>query len=52
MGNDQRQFIQLLNDIRHRKSLAGSDNVQKGLTLVIFLKVLLQLLNDLGLFTS
>ena len=49
MSNNQRRFIQLLDDIRHRESLSGTSDAQKGLALVAFFETIDQLLNGLGL---
>lgn len=38
MSNDQRRFIQLLDDICHRKGFSGAGDAQKCLALVAFLK--------------
>lgn len=52
MRNDQRWFIQLLYDIRHRKCLTGSGNSKQRLTLVSFFETTNQLLNRLRLISD
>lgn len=49
MRDDQRRFIQLLDDICHREGFTGAGNAEKCLALVAFLKTFYQLLNGLGL---
>lgn len=38
MRDDKRQFLQLLNDIRHREGRTRTDNVVERLALIAFLK--------------
>lgn len=52
MCNDKRWFIQLLNDICHRKCLTRTSDTKKGLTLVAFFKTLYKLVNGLWLITG
>ena len=52
MRNDQRWFIQLLYDIRHRKCLTESGNSKQRLTLVSFFETTNQLLNRLRLISD
>ena len=47
--NDQRWFIQLLDDIGHRKGLTGAGDAKECLALVAFFKAPDQLLDGLGL---
>ena len=47
--NNQRRFIQLLDDIRHRKSFSGTGDTQKSLALVAFLEPFDQVSDGLGL---
>ena len=49
MGDDQRRLIQLLDDVRHRKSLARTGDAKKGLKLVSFLETFDQLFDRLWL---
>ena len=49
MGDDQRRFIQLLDDIRHRESFTRTGDAKEGLTLVTFLKAFNQVSDSLGL---
>ena len=49
MGDDQRRFIQLLDDICHRESLARTGDAKEGLTLVAFLEAFDQVSDGLGL---
>ena len=49
MSNNQRRFIQLLDDIRHRKGFSGAGDAQKGLALVAFFKTFDQVGDRLGL---
>ena len=52
VGDNQCWFIQLLDDVCHRKSLSRTGDTQKCLTLVPFLETFDQLLNGLRLVTS
>ena len=49
MSNDQRRFIQLLDDIRHRKGFSGAGDAQKCLALVTFLEAFDKVGDRLGL---
>ena len=49
VGDDQSRFIQLLDDIRHRKNLAQSSDDQKGLALFAFLEAFEQVSTGLRL---
>ena len=49
MSNDQRRFIQLLDDICHREGFSGAGDAQKGLTLVAFLEAFDKVGDRLGL---
>ncbi len=49
VGDDQRRFIQLLDDICHRESLARTGDAKEGLTLVAFLEAFDQVSDGLGL---
>ena len=49
MCNDQRRFVQLLNNICHGKRLTGAGNSQQSLTLISFPKTRRQFCNRLGL---
>ena len=49
VSDDQRRFIQLLDDIRHRKRLARTGDTKEGLALVTFLKAFNQIGDSLGL---
>jgi len=52
VGNDQRRFIQLLNDVCHRKCLSGSGNTQKCLTLIALPKTTDQTVDRLRLVSG
>lgn len=49
VGNDQRWFIQLLNDVCHRKCFSGTGDTQKGLALVALLETFDKVGDRLGL---
>ena len=49
VGDDQRRFIQLLDDICHRESLTRTGDAKEGLTLVTFLEAFDQVGDGLGL---
>ena len=49
VSDDQRRFIQLCNDIRHREGFSGAGDAQESLALVAFLKAFNQIGDSLGL---
>ena len=49
MGDNQRRFIQLLDDICHRESFTRTGDAKEGLTLVTFLEAFDQVSDGLGL---
>ena len=52
MRNDKRWFIQLCDDICHRKCLARTGDAKKCLALIALLEALHKLCNCLGLVTG
>ena len=49
MSDDQRRFIQLLDDVCHRKGFSRAGNAQKGLALVAFFETFDKVGDRLGL---
>ena len=52
MRNDKRRFIDLLNNIRHRKCLTRSGDTKQCLALISFFKASDQILDCLRLVTG
>ena len=49
MSNDQRRFIQLLDDVCHREGFSRTGDAEKGLALVAFLEAFDKVGDRLGL---
>ena len=52
MRDDQGRLLQSLDDVRHRKGLAGASNTEQGLELISLLEAERQLFDGLRLITG